>query len=251
MIPYIELKTIVIGPITLQVWGILVALGFLFGARMGKWFAEKNGLEGNVMYDLVIFLMLAGIIGGRIGYVLMYNLPYFFKNPIEIFSVWDGGMSLFGGLIASILVGIWYLKKKNLNVWKYVESTFFAAPFGLWIGRMGCALIHDHPGSATNFILGVQYPDGIIRHDHGLYLSIDGFLMAMFFLWLAKKDRPTGLYTGIFVFWYGLVRFFLDFYRVTDVRYIGMTPGQYIGIAFSISGIVLLAYLKNNPKRFS
>ena len=121
-------------------------------------------------------------------------------------------------------------------------------PVGLWIGRIGCFLIHDHPGTATDFALGVEYPDGVVRHDHGLYLSINGLLMAIVFFILARKERPTGFYIGLFSIWYGVVRFTLDYWRIGDVRYAGLTPAQYFSIALAVFGMWLLYRIKKQIK---
>lgn len=250
MIPYFEWHTIQLGPLNLQVWGIFVALGFLFGAYMAGRRANSLGLNSAIIYDLVAWMMLGGIVGGRIGYLFFYNATDFLQNPLSAFSVWDGGLSFMGGLVACVLIGIWYLKKRQVDVWQYADVAIFGLPFGDWVGRIGCFLIHDHPGTATDFFLGVDYPDGITRHDHGLYLSLNGLIMGAAFLILAKKQRPVGFYLGLFALWYGAVRFFLDFFRIADVKYFGMTPAQYLSLVFVACGAWLLLILKRYPKRY-
>lgn len=240
MIPYIEWKTIALGPLTVHVWGIFVALGFLVGAAAAGWFAKKTGLKQGVIFDLATWMILAALIGGRLGHVLFYEFPYYAAHPAEIFAIWEGGLSMFGGLIACTLVGIWYLRKKRVDVWRYANATAFGLPFGMMIGRIGCFLIHDHPGTATDFALGVQYPDGVVRHDHGLYEIINGIAMALVFLWLAKRQRPIGTYVGVFSVWYGVFRFTTDFLRMVDTRYFGLTPGQYLGLLLAIVGGAVL-----------
>lgn len=237
MIPYFEWTTIPLGPLTIYVWGLFVALGFLFGAYIASWRARRLGLNEKIILDLTFWMMLAGIIGGRLGYVFFYDFGNFLQNPFSFFSIWDGGLSVYGGFFLSVAVGIWYLRKRNVDVMRYADVAIFGLPFGLWIGRIGCFLIHDHPGTATDFVLGVQYPDGVIRHDHGLYLSLNGLLLALLFLWISRKERPVGTYIAVFCVWYGIVRFFLDFYRAIDVRYGGLTPAQYFSIGLLLFGI--------------
>lgn len=237
MIPYIEWTTIQIGPLTLYVWGLFVALGFLLGTYVAGRMAERRGDKKQILYDLAVWMVLAAMVGGRLGHVLFYDAQPYLEDPSLVFRIWDGGLSLFGGLIACILVGLWQLRKKQVDVWRYADSAIFGLPFGLWIGRIGCFLIHDHPGTATDFALGVEYPDGIVRHDHGLYLSLNGLAMALFFLWAARKKRPIGFYIASFSIWYGIVRFTLDFWRLVDVRYAGLTPGQWFSMALLAFGI--------------
>lgn len=236
MIPYIEWTTIQLGPLTLYVWGLFVALGFLLGTFMAGWIAQKRGLDKKVIYDLVGWLVIASLVGGRLGHVFFYEWSFYASDPAAIFRIWEGGLSLFGGLIACVATGYWYLRKRKVDVWQYADAAIFGLPFGLWIGRIGCFLIHDHPGTATDFMMGIEYPDGVVRHDHGLYLSLNGFVLAGLFLWLAKKKRPTGFYIATFAVWYGVVRFFLDFYRLLDVKYGGLTPGQWFSIVLVAFG---------------
>ncbi|MDP2631225.1 MAG: prolipoprotein diacylglyceryl transferase [Candidatus Uhrbacteria bacterium] len=237
MIPYFEWTTIAIGPLTIYVWGLFVALGFIAGSLVAGWMARKRGQDSKVIYDFTAWAMVAGLVGGRLGHVLLYDPAYYMENPIKIFSIWEGGLSVFGGFIAAAIVGVIYFKTKKLNVWAYADSAIFGLPVGLFIGRIGCFLIHDHPGTATNFILGVEYPDQIVRHDHGLYLSLNGLALALVFLWLSRKKQPIGVYLAVFSIWYGVVRFMLDFLRTIDVKYFSLTPAQYLSVALVVFGV--------------
>jgi phosphatidylglycerol:prolipoprotein diacylglycerol transferase len=189
--------------------------------------------------------MLGGLVGGRLGYMLFYNFDGLLADPLSTFAVWDGGLSVYGGFFLSTALGLWFLKRKKVDVFRYSDAAIFGLPFGLWIGRIGCFLIHDHPGTASDFFLAVDYPDGIARHDHGLYLSINGLLLGLFMLWLSRKPRPVGTYIATFAVWYGIARFFLDFYRVADVRYGGLTPAQYFSCALAIFGVWLIFKIRN------
>jgi phosphatidylglycerol---prolipoprotein diacylglyceryl transferase len=240
MIPYFTWQSVQLGPLMLNVWGFFVAVGFLAAALAAGWMVKRCDGEDKVIYDLTVWMMITGLIGGRLGHILFYEPAAYFANPLEVFAIWHGGMSLFGGIILSTFVGVWYLRKRHVDIWKYSDAVFFGLPIGLFVGRIGCFLIHDHPGTATNFFLGIEYPDGIVRHDHGLYLSLSGLAMAIAFFFLAKKNRPTGFFLGLFTVWYGIVRFVLDFYRTLDVRYGGLTPGQYFSLILFIFGSVVL-----------
>lgn len=249
MIPYFEFTSFQIGPFTIYVWGLLVALGFLAGLYVASQRSKRMGLNNKVIYDLGFILIASGFLGGRFGYILFYDLSTFIQNPFQIIKVWDGGMSVYGGFIFATIAGVIYLKYKKLSIIDYSDTMVFGLPFGLFIGRLGCFLIHDHPGTETGFFLGVKYPDEIIRHDHGLYLSINGFILFFIFLWISKRPRPVGTYIALFLLWYGVVRFFLDFTRVIDVRYAGLTPAQYFSIIFAGFGLIYLIKLFNNYGR--
>ncbi len=249
MIPFLSIITFQLGPFTIYVWGLMVSLGFLLAGFMAARFAKQRGDDPSIIWDLLVWVAMAGMIGGRLGHVLFYEPSYYLLHPIEIIAVWKGGLSLYGGLILASIVGVLYLRHRKVDVFRYADIVAFGLPFGKWIGRIGCFLIHDHPGTATDFILGVKYPDEIIRHDLGLYLSINAFFMAMFMLWLSRKPRPVGTYLCVFAIWYGISRFFLDFLRTIDVRYFGLTPGQYFSIILFGFGVWLLLWIKRMSKR--
>ncbi|MBU0614096.1 prolipoprotein diacylglyceryl transferase, partial [Patescibacteria group bacterium] len=145
MIPYIELHQFIVFGITLYAWGILVSLGFFVGLLVAKMHAKKHGLDDKKMIDLAFWILLASIIGGRIGHI-PYAFEWYLKEPLNIFRMWDGGMSVFGGFIGALFATVIFLKIKKLPFWGYASSAIFGLPFGLWIGRIGCFLIHDHPG---------------------------------------------------------------------------------------------------------
>lgn len=248
MIPYFALTSFSLGPFTIHVWGILVALGFLFGGFMAAWFAKKRGEDPKVIWDLVLLFVLAGMIGGRLGHVLVYDPGYYAQHPLEAFEIWRGGLSWFGGLLASVAVGVWYFRKHHLDPWRYADIIAFGLPFGIWIGRIGCFLIHDHPGTATDFVLGLKYPDGVTRHDLGLYESTAGLVLALLMLWLSRKERPTGTYLAAFSLWYGATRFLFDVLRIIDIRYFGLTPGQYCSVGLIVFGMGVLLWIRKRQK---
>ena len=248
MIPFFSLSTISLGPLTLHVWGIFLALGFLLGSFMACRVAKQRGDTPDIIIDLTLWLMVAGMVGGRLGHVLFYDPVYYMNHPAEILEIWRGGLSVYGGIILGAIVAVWRLRKANVDVWRYADLIAFGLPFGKVLGRLGCFLIHDHPGTATDFVLGVQYPDSVVRHDLGLYLAVNAFFLSMMFLWLSRKPRPVGTYLAIFSVWYGVARFFLDFLRVVDVRYFGLTPGQYFSMTLFGFGIWMLLWIKRQQK---
>lgn len=227
MIPWFQWTAIHLGPLTIQTWGLLVALGFLLGAIASANLAKRRGLEEKRLYDLAGWIVLSSLVFARLGHVIFYEPSYFIAHPAEIIAFWQGGMSMFGGFFGAILAAVIYLKKKKLNLHAYADAAIFGLPLGIFIGRIGCFLIHDHPGTATHFFLGVKHPDGVTRHDLGLYESLSGLVLFVIFLFLAKREVKEGTYLIAFCVWYGITRFLMDFLRIVDVRYVGLTPGQY------------------------
>ena len=247
MIPYFGATMFHLGPIPIQVWGTFVALGVLVATATAAWLARRRGQDTKVIWDTAFWALLGAMIGARIFHVLAYNPAYFFEHPWKLFAVWEGGESVIGGLIGGAIAGIWYLRRRKLNVLAYSDTALFGLPIGYAIGRIGCFLIHDHPGTLTHFILGVRYPDGV-RHDLGLYASLNGFILAGIFYLLYRKKAPMGAYTVTFLLWYGLTRFFLDFLRakdgpIVDTRWIGLTPAQYAAGVMVIGGFWCLYWV--------
>ncbi len=243
MIPYIQFTVFSIGPIPLQVWGFMVALGIFAGTFVATRMARKRGQDESIIWDVAFWSVIGAFLVARLFHVF-YEPVFYFAKPLEIFQIWHGGFSVMGGFLGAAIFGVLYLRKKQVDVMAYVDTTIFGLPLGLGIGRIGCFLIHDHPGTLTNFVLGVRYPDGI-RHDHGLYLSLNGFLLFLVFLWLARKNATHGTYLMVFLLWYGVVRFILDFFRATDgtivdVRYGALTPAQYSSLVMIAGGIWLI-----------
>jgi len=239
MIPYITSTAISLGLITIQTWGLFVAIGFLAGATASVWLAKKFGLQSVVIWDVLGWIIIGAIIGARIFHVVFYEPVYYVSNPWEVFAIWHGGMSMMGGLFGAALAGIGYLKYKKLDLWKFVDVLIFGLPLGYFIGRIGCFLIHDHPGKPTNFFLGVLYPDGVVRHDLGLYHSLFGLILFVLFLFMNKKSVRTGFYLVVFLCSYGLFRVFFDFLRVGETSFLFLTPGQWFGLIMFVLAILV------------
>lgn len=240
MIPYFHLDVIHLGPISIQVWGLFVALGILAGASVSTWMAKRRGQDPNLIWDLTFWVIIGAMIFGRLFHII-YEPAFYFNSPIEFLKFWNGGMSVMGGFIGSVIFGILFLRKRRVDIWSYADTAIFGLPFGLFIGRIGCFLLNEHPGRFTNFFLGVKFPDGA-RHDLGLYLSLNGLVLFCIFLLLAHRKVKVGTYIVVFLVWKGIARFLLDFLRATngpivDVRYFGFTPAQYVAVLMFSFGV--------------
>lgn len=240
MIPYFHLSTIHFGPIPIQIWGFFVALGILTGAFAAVWMSKQRGQDPKIIWDLAFWVILGAIIFARLVHIV-YEPAVYLASPFELVKIWNGGMSVMGGFIGAVLFGIIFLRARKVDIFAYVDTAVFGLPLGFFIGRIGCFLLHEHPGRFTNFFLGVQYLDGV-RHDLGLYLSLNGLILFAFFLFLTYKKAKIGTYLIVFLFWKGIARFLFDFLRATDgaivdVRYFGLTPAQYVAIVMVVLGV--------------
>lgn len=243
MIPYFGWKTVRIGPLTLQVWGFFAALGIVLASAVAVRLAQRRGLDPAKIESLAFWTIVAAFVGARAFHVLAYEPAYYFAHPSEILQVWHGGLSSFGGFLGAGLAAVWQIRRQRLPFLKTADIAMPATVLGLGCGRIGCFLIHDHPGTLAyglGRVLAVKYPDGP-RYDLGLLLGLFDFLLLGVFLLLMRKPRKDGLYFALFMLVYGPVRFFLDFLRLLDVRYLGLTPGQYGAAALFIAGAVMMA----------
>jgi phosphatidylglycerol:prolipoprotein diacylglycerol transferase len=238
MIPWFQFTAIHLGFVTIQVWGLLVALGILCATWVASRKAQRDNLNPNLVWDFSFWVILGAFLGARL-FMFVYEPAFYFGNPLEIFKVWNGGFSEMGGIIGAVVTLVWYLQSNKLDAWRYAGCVAYALPLGFGIGRIGCFLIHDHPGTLTHFILGVRYPDGI-RHDHGLYLSIEGFLLFLLFVILDRKHAKPQTFVISFLILHGIIRFFMDFLRAVDVRYFYLTPAQYVSLGMILIGGGLL-----------
>lgn len=240
MIPYLEITSIPLGPLTIQTWGLFVAIGIFVGVWMGARMAKRRGLDPAIVWDAAAWIVLGALVMARLSYVAVYDPAPYLADPLSIVAIWNGGMSMFGGFAGAMVAGVLFLRRRKANVWQYVDSIVYGLPLGIGIGRIGCFLIHDHPGTLTQFFLGVQYPDGSVRHDLGLYESIFGFVLAIVFYILARRGTKPTAFIATFLVAYGVFRFAGDFLRVLDARYFGLTPAQYLSVLMIASAVFLV-----------
>lgn len=253
MIPYFQFISFPLGPINIQVWGLMVSLGIAAGMYVAYWLAKKRGLAYQRILDLGFWVILMALIGGRVFYIIA-ELKYFIDNPIDVFKIWEGGMSISGGFVFAVIAGYLYCRKNKINFWQMAEVCVFGLPLGLFIGRLGCFFVFDHPGKETVFFLGEKYIDGVVRHNHGLYLSIEGLILFIVFFIIYfwhlndRRDNPRVVPTDIifipiFLIFDGSTRLILDFWRLADPTFYGLTIAQYLGIVMIILGIFILTPL--------
>ena len=252
MIPYFEWKTISIGPLTIQVWGMWVALGMLLALYIVDRRAKRLHLKSEQLLDMSLWMLISGVLFSRLFEVLFYEPTFYFSHLFEIVKIWHGGLSSFGGFFGAALAFFIFAKRKKITtveLYKIGDILSFAALYGWMVGRIGCFMIHDHLGAHSSCPLAMQTLDGP-RLEMAL-LEILGLLpLAILLYFNRKKERPQGWFTGVAFMYYGVVRFLLDFFRATDIvgadaRYLGLTPGHYSAIVLFACGLWLYRKTKN------
>lgn len=246
MLPYFSATIIPLGPVNIQVWGLFVAIGIIVSVLLARWYALRHDLDAETILDLSSWSVLGGIVGARLGHVLFYAPSRYIADPLSILRVWEGGMSMFGAFIGAAIAATIYFHRTDLNWPKYVDAIAFAFPLGYGIGRIGCFLIHDHPGTLSSLFFAIKFPGGP-RLDHGMLLSLVGFAIFAWFITIELKNPSKRLhgYLARLALSYGLARFILDFFRAydlpnADIRFGSLTPAQYFAIVCVGLGVWLL-----------
>ena len=229
MIPYFELPSLHLGPFTIQAFGIFAALGVYLAVRLAARAAAQRGLDPKPIVDFAVWGVLAGVVVGHLVHLVLYH-PEELREPIRILQLWEG-LSSFGGLLGGVLAAAVFFRTRGLRFHDYADALALGVAPGWAVARIGCFVVHDHPGVRTGFPLAVAFPGGA-RHDLGLYDAIVLFAIAGVLAWLARHRLLQGRLMAVLAALYGVARFLLDFLRAGDVaypdaRYLGLTPAQY------------------------
>jgi len=234
------------GFFTLYSYGLFVAIGFLVASFLALRDFEKVGYSKDVVVDCIFMVLLGGIIGGRLLFVML-NLAYYIEHPIKIIMINEGGLAFQGGLVCAVFFGIWITKKKNIS---FLKSADIISPYialGHCFGRIGCFFNGCCYGKVICSGLGVVFPgENVMRVPSQLFESF--FLLILFVLLLSfrnKKSFDGQIFVLYFIF-YSFFRFFLDFLRDDVINvFIGLKLSQFIGIVIFCIGIIFFIILKN------
>lgn len=236
------------------------SLAYIFGILIGWYLSKKFFIDNDklkeVFDDYITYVIIGIILGGRLGYVFFYDFSYFLNNPVEIFQIWNGGMSFHGGLLGVILASLLFSKSKNLDVFEFLDVIAIVTPIGLFLGRIANFINSELYGKATEVIWSVKFVkvDEIYRHPSQLYEAfLEGIVLFVILIFVKKRSKclNPGYISGIFLIFYSIFRFICEFYRVPDEQIgyllLNLTLGQYISIIFLAIGITIFSF-KNEKK---
>lgn len=244
MFPYIPQPTLDLGFYELQAFPVLVGIAIVVQYLVVVRRAPRVGLSRELASTLVAWAVGLGLVGAHVFDVIAYTPERLLANPLVLLAIWSS-LSSFGGMLGGLL-GIWIVMRRRAMsaraMLRFVDLLIYALPFTLAIGRLGCALQHDHPGVSSDHPLAVRFPDGP-RFDLGLLEFFYVSALAGLFALLGRRPRPDGFYIGLFFLLYGPVRFVMDALRVSEARYAGWTPGQYLSIVAFLAGAGTLAWV--------
>jgi phosphatidylglycerol:prolipoprotein diacylglycerol transferase len=199
--------------------------------------------------DMVFYTLLGVILGGRLGYVLFYKPLYYLSHPLEVFYIWQGGMSFHGGLLG-VMTAMWLIARKHQI--DYLRLMDFFAPLvppGLAAGRLGNFINGELPGRVTDLPWGMLFRGAgdAPRHPSQLYqFALEGVALFVLLWWFSSKPRPRGQVSGLFLIGYGVFRFLVEFAREPDsflgFLALGMTMGQWLCVPMIAAGVALFAW---------
>ena len=241
-----------IGPLAVRWYGLMYLLAFAFVLGLGRWRIARGltRVTARDLDDLLFFCMLGTIVGGRLGYVLFYKASHYLAHPLDLLKVWEGGMSFHGGLIGVILAMAYFAWRRGFTFWQIADFGAPLVPTGLAAGRLGNFINGELWGRPTDVPWGMVFPqarDGLVRHPSQLYeVGTEGVLLFVLVWWFARKPRPDGAVSGVFLIGYGVARFCVEFTREPDdflgLLAMNLSMGQWLSIPMVLAGIAVLVW---------
>ena len=236
------------------------SLSYILGIVIGwilckKIFIKKSDISEK-FDDYITYLIIGVIVGGRIGYIVFYNFSYYLDNFLDIFKIWQGGMSFHGGLLGVIVSSYIFAKKNNQNPFFYLDQVSLVAPVGIFFGRLANFINSELYGTVSEVPWSVIFikVDNLSRHPSQLYEAFfEGIILFLILIHFRKKGfmKIPGFISGLFLVIYSMFRFIIEFFRVPDEQIgyliLSLTMGQIISLVFASIGMAIF-YLKNENK---
>ena len=251
-------------PVALEIFSLEIRwyslayiIGILAGWVLSKKFFISDDKFREKFDDFITYLILGIIIGGRLGYVVFYNLSFYLNNFLDVFKIWQGGMSFHGGLIGVIIATTWFSLKNNHNAFKYLDIVSIVAPIGIFFGRIANFINSELYGTETSLPWAVKFikVDNLLRHPAQLYEAIfEGLILFLILIYFRKKGfmKIPGYISGLFLIFYSIFRFIIEFFRVPDEQLgyliLNFTMGQILSFIFLLIGIYLII-IKNDLRK--
>ena len=244
--PEMDPVAISLGPVNVHWYGLMYLVGFVGGGLLGQLRVrgQDSKWQSQQVWDLLFFIAIGVIVGGRLGYIVFYNLEYYLDRPIEWLFIWSGGMSFHGGLLG-VLGSLWLFSRRTQK--SFLEVGDFVAPLcplGFGAGRIGNFINQELWGRASDVPWAMVFPavGPEARHPSQLYEALLEGVILFVIVWMySKRPRATGAISGVFLLSYGVFRFFAEFFREPDASLIlGMSRGQFYSLFLAAGGIALI-----------
>lgn len=245
--PQFDPVALSLGPLAIHWYGIMYLLGFLAGQYLGIWRAGRNAWRGftpDQVKDLLFYIVMGIIVGGRMGYVFFYSIDAFLDNPLYLFKINEGGMSFHGGFLGVAVAVALFAYRHKMKLFTVADFVAPLVPPGILFGRFGNWLNGELWGRPTDVSWGMVFPqagDALVRHPSQLYqMAGEGLLLFIVLWWFSSKPRPAMAVSGLFMLGYGVLRTAAEFFREPDAH-IGYLLGGYFtqGMMLSLPMIIV------------
>ena len=239
-----------IGPLSVHWYGLMYLLGFMSGLVLGRYRAARDmsDFSPNDVMDLLFYIAMGVIAGGRLGYVLFYQSGYYLEHPLEIIAIWQGGMSFHGGLIGVAVATLIYAARTGKGFLPACDFLVPLIPPGLFFGRLGNFINQELWGRVSDVPWAVLFQSAgpPARHPSQIYEALlEGLVLFVLLWWFSARKRPAGAVTGLFLLGYGVARFLVEFVRQPDahlglVALDWMTMGQLLSMPMILLGLYFM-----------
>ena len=233
-----------IGPIHVYFFGTMIAIGIIsaifFAIAQGK----KRGIDEDTILNIAMIVVLSGVLGARLFYVLFYDPVYYFAHPKELFQIYEGGLSIHGGIFTAVAAGYIYCKKKKISFFKLGDIVVVALALAQGIGRMGC----DVFGKAMTQIVpwGVKV-DGQVLHPAQVYEFILDYILFVILWRRSAKQKYEGELFGIYLIAFPIIRGIVEFFRINPTVWGPFSISHLLSVVLMIPGLILLKYVRRKP----
>lgn len=241
-----------LGPIAIHWYGLMYLLAFGLFLLLGRWRIAQQpwtAWSPKMLDDVLFYGVLGVILGGRLGYILFYKPGDYLAHPLDIFKVWEGGMSFHGGFLGVIVAMMLFARSRKLHWLSVTDFIAPLVPLGLAAGRLGNFINGELWGRPTDLPWGMvfRYADALPRHPSQLYQLAGEGLLLFAIVWIfAKKSRPLGAISAVFLIGYGTLRFLAEFTREPDsflgLPGFGLSMGQWLSLPMIVAGFIMLRW---------
>lgn len=264
MIGLIEFDPIVyltLGPLRVSPHGLFTAIGFVAGARLLLPVTRAQGIADDDVYSMLYRAAIGALIGARLAYAINHLSDYA-DDPLSVLKIWEGGISLFGGLAGGVLAAATVMRARRLQFWPLLDAAAPGLALGIAVGRIGDLMVGDHLGKVTDFPLGFRCTDadtaspciaplGQGVHMPALYDLVNASLLLAVLLMLRRRQRWDGFLIVFAAGWYGLGRFVEDFFRIDDPVALGLSGSQLTALTLVVLATGWLVLGRRTPPTFS
>lgn len=249
--PQFDPVAVSLGPLQVHWYGLMYLIGFVGGWWLGRLRARPGSAwRPEELDDLVFYVAMGVILGGRVGYTLFYGLDAFLANPLSLFYIWQGGMSFHGGFLGVLLAMVLFGRKHHKGFWQVTDYLAPLVPIGLGAGRIGNFINQELWGKTSDLPWAMVFPlaGSEPRHPSMLYEALLEGPVLFLILWLySTRPRPTMAVSALFLICYGLFRFSVEFVRLPDahIGYLAfgwLTMGQVLSAPMIVIGVLLMLY---------